>query len=156
LLPEQVWDSDDLPEAGLYLGRPTGSAMPLMWAHAEYVRLLRSTRDGQVFDRIDPVAQRYQGEGRARTDLEVWKFNRRVRHVAPGSTLRVLAGAPFHLHWSRDDWQTTHDTGSTATALGLEYVDIPIDGRQSTSLRFTFFWPEANRWEGADYTVDIG
>jgi hypothetical protein len=29
LLPEQVWDEPDRPEVGMYLGRPTGAAMPL-------------------------------------------------------------------------------------------------------------------------------
>ena len=33
--------------------------MPLMWAHAEHVKLLRSVRDGRVFDRAEAVAQRY-------------------------------------------------------------------------------------------------
>ena len=66
LLPEQVWDErTDRPEAGLFLGRPTGSAMPLMWAHAEYIRLLRSTHDGVVFDRISAVADRYLRGARA-------------------------------------------------------------------------------------------
>ncbi len=45
LLPEQVWDEADKPESHLYLGKPTGSAMPLMWAHAEYIKLLRSNHD---------------------------------------------------------------------------------------------------------------
>ncbi|KAJ8135882.1 hypothetical protein OY671_010905, partial [Metschnikowia pulcherrima] len=43
-LPEQVWDEDDNSEYHLYKGRPTGSAMPLAWAHAEYIKLLRSVR----------------------------------------------------------------------------------------------------------------
>lgn len=59
LLPEQVWDSADIPEHGLFLGRPTGSAMPLVWAHAEYVKLLRSLRDGRVFDMPPQTVQRY-------------------------------------------------------------------------------------------------
>ncbi|MEO6992640.1 MAG: glucan 1,4-alpha-glucosidase, partial [Lacunisphaera sp.] len=42
LIPEQVWDSPDLPDHGLHLGRPSGSAMPLVWAHAEYLKLERS------------------------------------------------------------------------------------------------------------------
>src|SRR5207244_7759802 len=41
MLPEQIWDAPDLKSAGMYLGQPAGSAMPLMWAHAEYVKLLR-------------------------------------------------------------------------------------------------------------------
>lgn len=63
LLPEQVWDAADLPEQGLFLGRPSHSAMPLAWAHAEYVRLLRSIRDGRVFDLPPQVYQRYFGPG---------------------------------------------------------------------------------------------
>ena len=40
LIPEQVWDTDPIPARGLYPGRPTGSAMPLVWAHAEFLKLL--------------------------------------------------------------------------------------------------------------------
>jgi glucoamylase len=50
MLPEQVWDAPDLPARGLYRGRATGSASPLGWAHAEYVKLCRSLTDGRVFD----------------------------------------------------------------------------------------------------------
>ena len=50
LLPEQVWDCDDIPERELFRGRPAGSAMPLVWAHAEHIKLLRSLREGRVFD----------------------------------------------------------------------------------------------------------
>src|SRR6266705_2071450 len=78
LLPEQVWNAPDLPQARMFLGRPTGSPMPLLWAHAEYIKLLRSTHDGQVFDRIPAVAERYQGR-RRHQPIEVWTFNRRVR-----------------------------------------------------------------------------
>jgi glucoamylase len=39
LISEQVWDSPDIPKHELQLGRPSGSAMPLVWAHAEYVKL---------------------------------------------------------------------------------------------------------------------
>jgi glucoamylase len=58
LLPEQVWDQPDLPAARMYLGRPTGAAKPLMWAQAEYVKLLRSISDQPVFDFIPEVANR--------------------------------------------------------------------------------------------------
>ena len=80
MLPEQVWDGPDVKSAGMYFGRPAGSAMPLMWAHAEYVKLLRSVVDGRVFDLIPVVAERYL-EKRGRKDLEVWKPTRQVREV---------------------------------------------------------------------------
>ena len=50
MIPEQVWDADDIPERGLFKGRPSGSAMPLAWAHAEYLKLRRSIQDGCTFD----------------------------------------------------------------------------------------------------------
>ena len=59
LLPEQVWDTDDIPERELFRGRPSGSAMPLVWAHGEHVKLLRSLRDGRVFDMPPQVERRY-------------------------------------------------------------------------------------------------
>ena len=62
LIPEQTWDEPSRPEVNLQNGKPTGSAVPLLWAHAEYIKLLRSSRDGKVFDRIDVVADRYQKE----------------------------------------------------------------------------------------------
>ncbi len=50
LLPEQAWDAADIPELEPFNGHPCGSAMPLVRAHAEYVKLMRSLRDGDVFD----------------------------------------------------------------------------------------------------------
>ena len=48
MLPEQVWDHNDLPSEDMYCGRSAGSAQPLVWAHAEYLKLLRSVVDGRV------------------------------------------------------------------------------------------------------------
>jgi len=155
LLPEQVWDEKDQPNAHMFLGRPTGSAMPLMWAHAEYIKLLRSVSDGHVFDLIPEVAKRYLGDRKACQLFEIWKPNRRVRVVKKGYILRVQAPAPFHLHWTGDEWGTVKDTSSSATTLGIDFVDIPIIATQRAPIRFTFFWPESNSWEGRDYMVEI-
>ena len=46
MLPEQVWDAAPIAARGLAPGRPTGAAMPLAWAHAEYVKLVVSRRSG--------------------------------------------------------------------------------------------------------------
>ncbi len=59
LFPEQIWDAPDLPGRSLLSGRPTGSAMPLVWAHAEFLTLMRSLHDGAVFDRPPQAVQRY-------------------------------------------------------------------------------------------------
>jgi glucoamylase len=155
MLPEQIWDAADIPGDELFFGRPTGSAMPLMWAHAEYVKLLRSVRDGIVFDRVAAVADRYL-PGRGRKDLEIWKFRRRPRTVSTGATLRIQDPAPFRLRWSLSDWRTSTDSASLTTALGIHYADIVVPEGQESAVRFTFFWPEAGRWEEGDFQVDVG
>ncbi len=135
MLPEQVWDAPDLPASGMYLGKPAGSAMPLMWAHAEYIKLLRSVSDGEVFDLVPIVASRYRGQ-LARKDLEVWKLTRQVRAIVAGSVLRIVAAAPFRLRWSLD--QTMREAASSSSGLGLEFVDIATPAGQEAILRFSF------------------
>jgi glucoamylase len=154
LLPEQVWSEPDLPDAHLIFGRPTGGAMPLVWAHAEYVKLVRSATDGQVFDLIPEVARRYRGF-RTPARLEIWKCNRRVRAVRAAGILRIQACAPFRLHWTCDQWQQARDTCSTSTGIGLEFVDIPVPPAQRAPLCFTFFWKAVARREGRDFRVEI-
>ncbi|MCS6852954.1 MAG: glycoside hydrolase family 15 protein [Gemmataceae bacterium] len=153
LLPEQVWSQPDRPEAFLYFGRPTGSAIPLLWAHAEYVKLVRSYAEGYVFDRLAIVADRYLGRRPDKPPLEIWKFHRQVREVRPGHVLRILARAPFRLTWSADDWATVHQTVSLDSGLRVYYVDIPVSVSQRAPVRFTFYWPEVDRWEGRDFAV---
>lgn len=155
LLPEQVWDEPDLPGAYMFLGRPTGSAMPLMWAHAEYIKLLRSVSDGRVFDLIPEVANRYLGDHKGRQLFEIWKPNRQARSVKRGYTLRIQLPAAFRLHWSPDEWQSVEDNPSSAQVLGFHCVDIPISDAQRAPIRFTFFWTFENRWEGRDYAVAV-
>jgi glucoamylase len=134
-----VWDAPDIPSAGMYLGRPAGSAMPLMWAHAEYVKLLRTIADRRVFDRLPIVAERYLNH-RGRTDLEIWKPLRQAREVAPGQVLRVQAEAAFDLRWSADLWQTVNRSVATATGVGVHFVDMPVAQGQQAPLRFVLLW----------------
>ncbi|MBI3107493.1 MAG: glucan 1,4-alpha-glucosidase [Candidatus Rokubacteria bacterium] len=154
LLPEQIWDEADRPDVYMSSGRPTGSAMPLMWAHAEYMKLLRSVRDGQVFDFISAVGDRYLTR-RGCKPLEVWKFTRQPRTVMPAMTLRVQAPGAFLLHWTANGWESVQDTRSTATALGIEFVDIPIALEQRAPVQFTFYWIDTSRWEGRDFQVTV-
>lgn len=154
MIPEQVWDEPDWPEVGMILGRPTGSAMPLMWAHSEYIKLLRSVADGKVFDRIDIVADRYLN-GRGRKDLEIWMFPRQVKEVATGGTLRIQCPGRFRLRWTTDEWGTWRDDDCRDSGLGIGFVDIPVAPDQSAPVRFTFFWLDADRWEGRDYMVRV-
>jgi hypothetical protein len=104
--------------------------------------------------RFCSVGVGHSGEGLLRSQpqpsrTEVWKPNRQVRVVQRGFTLRVQAPDAFRLRWSLDSWQTAADTPSSPTALGIEFVDIPIPVDQNKPVSFTFFWPGRGQWEGA-------
>jgi len=85
----------------------------------------------------------------------MWTFRRRPRSIRPGATLRVQASEPFRLHWSSNDWGDAIDTASTPTALGVSFVDIAIASAQVAPIRFTFFWPQEQRWEGRDFVIAV-
>jgi glucoamylase len=155
LLPEQVWDADDLPEKRLWRGRPTGAAMPLVWAHAEYLTLLRSVADGRVYDFLPHVAERYIEGRRNHAPIEFWKFDRYAPRLQAGHTLRIQAPGSFVLRWTTDEWQNIHDTPARATALGISYVDLPIERHQRSPVRFTFRWTHPEHWEGRDFEVPV-
>jgi glucoamylase len=94
LIPEQVWDAADIPERELMLGKPTGSACPLVWAHSEYIKLRRSLQDGEVFDQAPQTVQRYQVEKKT-SECFGWRYNNKPRSMPCGKTLRrhlVIAG----------------------------------------------------------------
>ncbi len=155
LIPEQVWDGPDLPELELFHGKPTGSACPLVWAHSEYIKLRRSLRDGRVFDQPLQTVQRYLVEKR-RCEFFLWIFNNKVRTMPCGKTLRIAVLAPATVHWSTDSWNTSFDTPTRDTTLGVHLVDLPTDKLPVTHpIVFTLQWEADGRWEGVDYTVEV-
>lgn len=155
LLPEQIWDAPDLPEAHLYLGGPTGSAMPLAWAHAEYLSLLRSAKDGQLFNLIPTVAQRYGcSDGRPKA-LQIWSPHLQVAEITEQELLRIQSARPFQLRCTHNDWEDTHDIPAKATHLGIHYVDVPVPRGQTLPIQFTFYWMDTEQWEGRDFQVNV-
>jgi glucoamylase len=154
LIPEQIWDAPDMPSRHLRFGGPTDAALPLIWAHSEYVKLHRSVADGRVFDLVEPVHDRYVRHKGERMAIEVWKFNRQVQTVEAGTILRIQANSPFLLHWTKDDWWHSTDTPSRPTAMGIDYADIAVPN-SAVSLQFTFLSVDEDRWEGKDYKVQV-
>jgi glucoamylase len=155
MIPEQIWDSEDLPERLLFFGRPSGSAMPLVWAHAEYVKLLRSLADGRVFDQPPQTTERYL-QSRKESPHYVWRFNQKCRTTPCGRILRVELMASAVVHWSADGWVTVGEQASHDTGLGVHTADVPTAALPSgAEIVFTLYWVDAARWEGKDFTVRV-
>jgi glucoamylase len=156
LISEQVWDKADIPEYDLHNGRPSGSAMPLVWAHAEYLKLQRSILDGKVFDLPPQTVKRYIQEKIVSPRL-VWRFNHKIRSMPAGKTLRIETMAKAVIHWSDDGWKTIHDTNDNNFKLGIHYTDLPVKSlAHGGQIKFTLFWPESNSWQGQDFMILVG
>lgn len=135
MLPEQVWDGDDLPARELFNGRPTGGAMPLVWAHAEYAKLVRSLHDGRVFDMPQQPYERYVRD-RVGCDRTLWAPHSRTRQMPVGNTLRVQSPANATLRWCADDGAAV-EVPCRDSSLGAWYADAATE-RLPAGARVTF------------------
>jgi glucoamylase len=157
MMPEQVWDETNLPGSSQRPGQPTGSAVPLVWAHAEYLKLLRSAVDGKVFDRIDTVYERYctpEGRKKVRNGVEIYSQRRPVQRMAAGKALRILDEKWFEVRWTVDDWKTVETTPSRSLGSAGFSADIQ-PGVVSGTLQWTFHWLEPESWLGHNVEVQI-
>ncbi|HEY4064695.1 MAG TPA: glycoside hydrolase family 15 protein [Puia sp.] len=152
LLSEQIWDSDDIPEKGLIKGKHSGSAMPLTWAHAEYIKLCASIRDNAIFDIPVETQKRYLQDHTV-SPYQLWRFNSQPAALSPGKTLRIEVMADAVVHWTDDGWATIRETPTEQKIPGLFVADIPGDNNEQGVLIFTFFWKEADHWENKNYSV---
>jgi glucoamylase len=155
MISEQIWDAPDIPERELFFGRPSGSAMPLVWAHSEYIKLRRSLQDGRIFDLPPQPVQRYQFD-KVGSPYAPWRFNHKCRIIPAGKTLRLETLAPARVHWGTDGWQNVKDTETRDTGLGIYVADLTTEKlTPGTVIDFTFSWPQAGQWENADFQVQV-
>lgn len=63
MIPEQVWDREESPAPTLRFGAGTGSATPLAWSMAQFIRLAMSIERGRNIETPRVVWERYGGRG---------------------------------------------------------------------------------------------
>lgn len=126
LIPEQVWDAEPLPERNLFPGKPSGSAMPLVWAHGEYLRLYAARASKQPVELLATVEERYRGAVPAAADW-FWREQAPVARLPAGRALVIEAPAPFALPAGFDGWQATSDRDSAPLGFGMHGVRLEAD-----------------------------
>ena len=155
MLPEQLWDSDDLPERELFFGKPSGSAMPLVWAHAEYLKLCISLEQKKVFDMPSQTFKRYVVNKTASGNF-TWRFNTKCRSMPKGKNLRIEVAAPCEINWTIDNWNTKKTNSVTNSGLGIYFLDLNTkDLLSGSKIIFTFYWTETKKWENKNFHVEI-
>ena len=87
----------------------------------------------------------------------VWRFNHKIRSMPAGKILRIETLAPAVIHWSADDWKTVQDATSHDVGLGIHIADLATKALpEGQQIKFTFYWPDADHWEGTDFAVRVG
>jgi glucoamylase len=75
---------------------------------------------------------------------------------AAGKILRIETLTPTRVHWSADGWRSVQDSDTHDSGLGVHLCDLPTEHLSSGSgVTFTFYWPQAGRWEGKDFSVKV-
>ncbi|MCK8783592.1 glucan 1,4-alpha-glucosidase [Roseomonas sp. NAR14] len=155
LLPEQVWDGPALPERELFPGRPAGSAMPLVWAHAEHVKLLRSLAEERVFDMPPQTVERYLRRG-VRPGSVTWRRDSRAVTMPAGRRLRLELTEPALVHWSLDGWASATDSRTGPPVLGVHVLELPTEALAAGGrVLFTFLLLNGQGWIGVDHGVRV-
>ena len=155
MIPEQVWDADPIPERRLYPGRPSGSAMPLAWAHAEYVKLLVSRQLGRPLDRPPAVWRRYGGRAPVARHAFWWP-HAPIASLPASTSLVIALDLPAVLHWGHDGWRSVQDVPTTDTGLGFHAATLDT-GALPPGIRveFTWRWQDTGEWRGRDDAVEV-
>ncbi len=155
LMPEQVWDRDAPPARGLAPGQPTGSAMPLVWAHAEFLKLLVARAKGAPVELLDVVRERY-GERSPTATASYWRAEVPFATLAADRALVIEDRHPFVLHLGLDGWDAPHDRAAQHLGLGMFGVRLDRDDLGTAGeLRFTRFYPSSGLWEGRDHVIAL-
>lgn len=156
LLPEQSWDAPDIPERELFFGKPTGSAMPLVWAHAEHIKLLRSLADGRVFDLPPQPVARYLGGLPSAAPSKLWRINNKSTMMKKGMRLRIELLTPATVRWSSNHWTDSVDVDTEDSALGLSVIALATEALEAgSSVLFTWRDKRTGAWHGSDYMLAI-
>jgi len=155
MIPEQVWDAAPVAEHDLIPGKPSGSAMPLVWAHSEFVKLCYSRTLGYPVDRPAATWARYKGV-RPEIDYEIWGPNMRPRRLRAGKRLTIALTAPARIRWGVNGWTDVRDVETSDTGLGICVAELDVAAlKAGESLQFTFLWLSTQTWEGRDYQIRV-
>jgi glucoamylase len=154
MIPEQVWDSPPIPRRFLAPGRPSGSAMPLVWAHAEFLKLNVAAARGAPIERLQVVAERYRRP--PQPAVVHWRDDSPCDALAAGIEISIEAREPFELHHGHDRWQDVADLASTPCAFGLHAVRLDTKRfAAGQTLDFTRRFLGPRGWEHRDWQIRL-
>jgi len=153
LLPQLGWEKSHIPERKLFHDS-ANRAVPV-WPHAEHIKLQRSLPDGGIFNMPPRPVERHQID-KTESLLRAWRFNGKMCSIPAGRRLRIELLAAARVHWTADEWATSHDDDTREIGSGIHLVDLATQNvPRGSHIRFTFYWRDIEKWEGMDFAVTV-
>ncbi len=155
MLPEQVWDAAPIAERRLLTGQATGSAMPLAWAHAEYIKLACSILEGRPVDRPEPLWARYRGR-RPHAHLWYWSPQAPIRAMPAGRRLGFCLPGPATVSW-RVDGGDEQSLSTRELGIGVHVLRLPVSVKgRAIEFRVSIADQSSARMHRLELLHDIG
>ncbi len=153
MIPEQVWDSEDIAERGLFKGKPSGSAMPLVWAHAEYLKTCWGIENGRPYDQDQNILERYVNK-KLNSGKDLWSFRNKTKRSHGKEAIIIVARTDFFLRFTKNNWMTYEDTNSQKVLQEVHYVEVDTkEMKEGDKLEFTFYWKISSNWEAENFHI---
>jgi glucoamylase len=155
MIPEQVWDAAPIPARRLVAGQASGSAMPLAWAHAEFVKLLASRQAQHPFDRPRAAWQRYRGK-RPKAEYAFWWQHAPIGWITAGTKLAVALLDPAIVRWGDENWQSIAEVPTVESGLGFHVAALATEVLPAGSkIQFTWRAAKDGSWSGQDASIAV-
>src|ERR1700739_3657734 len=146
--------SDPDRPRGLEPGKPTGGAMPLVWAHAEFLKLLYARKEKRPLELLTCVEAHMRRKSKAGTWH--WCIDAPFDVLPVDRDLVIDMDAPFCLHLGFDGWQAIEDRPSSPLPFGRHGVHLTTGELTDRGvLDFTMYFVDEMRWHGIDYQVRL-
>ena len=129
--------------------------MPLVWAHGEFVKLLRSLADRRVFDMSPQTMRRHLGKKRT-ARCRPWREDCPAANVLAGQTLRLDLPDESIVRYTRDNWETQAEIATSDTGLRLHVAELPTSG-MAPGGKLVFIWRRKTDevWRGQDFEARV-
>ena len=153
LLPEQIWDSAPIPGRNLFPGRPTGSAMPLLWAHSEFLKLSAAIHRGRPIELLDSVVARYNYQ-RPSAAAWFWRADQPFGELPAGVDLVIEDSRPFIIEFDSPGVDIPNRIESTLGSF--EMHEIRLTGSQLDRLSEITFVQQFADSSATNHAIKIG
>ena len=129
--------------------------MPLVWAHAEFLKLLRARREKRPIELLNSLEKHLRRKV-AKVGTWHWRTDAPFDTLPANRDLLVEMESPFVMHIGFGGWKAIEDRSSATLPFGRHGVRLGKDELAGNRvLDFTRYFSRDSKWEGNDYHIWI-